>query len=402
MPRAPPQSPSASAAPLTSVSTATGTENAPARGSRATRSQRRFGVATMQPKEEERGSRSSGPKLARPSARKPCSACHCFSTASMAARVSVGPRVGTRISPRMSLGPAASRQTHFVPPSSTPATSGASLIGIDARASAALMRDAWPSPRVLAAVVVVEPARVLRSQPFDQPPHGAHALLRRQRRAASAHVGLDPSGVDHDAGDALARQIDRSAAHHHVHRRLGRRGRNVAAGGVVRERPHAAGDRDYRPTRALSDPLEKRFGHARRTQDVYVEHMLPVVVVDRADGLVRLSHDAGAVDQHVDGALVALHGSSLDAACVGDIYIDEAEPALDVRHQAPQRLRGVRISATGENAPAVNGILPREFEPDSAVRSGDQYRVHRGRAPWMSLANQTEYTSPAQVRLSPP
>src|SRR5205807_1757541 len=214
-------------------------------------------------------SRSSGPKLARPSARKPCSACHCFSTASMAARVSVGPRVGTRISPRMSLGPAASRQTHFVPPSSTPATSGASLIGIDARASAALMRDAWPSPRVLAAVVVVEPARVLRSQPFDQPPHGAHALLRRQRRAASAHVGLDPSGVDHDAGDALARQIDRSAAHHHVHRRLGRPVRNVAAGSVVRERPHAAGDRDYRPTRALSDPLEKRFGHARRPSTAY-------------------------------------------------------------------------------------------------------------------------------------
>src|SRR5438093_13036582 len=98
--------------------------------------------------------------------------------------------------------------------------------------------------------------------------------------------------------------------------------------------------------------------------------MLPVVVVDRADGLVRLSHDAGAVDQHVDGALVALHGSSLDAVCVGDIYIDEAEPALHVRHQALQRLRGVRISAADENAPATNGTLPREFKPVTAALPG--------------------------------
>src|SRR4029077_13961122 len=99
-------------------------------------------------------------------------------TASMAARVSVGPRVGTRTSPRMSSGPEASRQKHFVPPSSTPATSGASLISMRGLAL----------PRVLVAVVVVELARILRAQPADQPPHSGHALLRRQRRAGTTHV----------------------------------------------------------------------------------------------------------------------------------------------------------------------------------------------------------------------
>ena len=75
------------------------------------------------------------------------------------------------------------------------------------------------SPWIFATVVVIELARLIWAERIDEPSHGSHALLWRQRRLGAAHIGPDPSGVDQNTSDAARRQIDRSASHHHVHRR---------------------------------------------------------------------------------------------------------------------------------------------------------------------------------------
>jgi hypothetical protein len=61
------------------------------------------------------------------------------------------------------------------------------------------------SPWIFATVVVIELARLLWAESLDEPSHGSHALLRRQRRFGTAHISPDPSRVDQNTSDAERR-----------------------------------------------------------------------------------------------------------------------------------------------------------------------------------------------------
>src|SRR5581483_4073049 len=72
------------------------------------------------------------------------------------------------------------------------------------------------SPRKLGAVILQVAAVVRRLQPVDHLHHAGHALLDRERRRRTAHVGLHPAGMQGDADQALARDILGEAAPLHV------------------------------------------------------------------------------------------------------------------------------------------------------------------------------------------
>src|ERR1700730_15941937 len=83
------------------------------------------------------------------------------------------------------------------------------IVSISVASDCAALRSPW----IFATVVVIELARLIWAERLDEPSHGSHALLRRQRRLGAAHIGPDPSGVDQNTSDAARRQIDRSASH---------------------------------------------------------------------------------------------------------------------------------------------------------------------------------------------
>jgi hypothetical protein len=105
------------------------------------------------------------------------------------------------------------------------------------------------SPWIFVTVVVIELAQLIWAERIDEPSHGSYALLWRQRRLGTAHIGPNPSGVDQNTSDAARRQIDRSASHHHTHRRLGAAIGNGAARRIVGERAHLTRDGDHQPSR---------------------------------------------------------------------------------------------------------------------------------------------------------
>jgi len=108
-------------------------------------------------------------------------------------------------------------------------------------------RERLRSPWIFATVVVIELARLIWAEHIDEPSHGSHALLWRQRRLGAAHIGPNPSRVDQNTSDAARRQIDRSASHHHIHSRLGAAIGDGAAS-IVGERAHATRDGDHQPS----------------------------------------------------------------------------------------------------------------------------------------------------------
>jgi hypothetical protein len=48
------------------------------------------------------------------------------------------------------------------------------------------------SSGIFATVVVIELARLIWAESLDEPPHGRHAFLRRQRRLGATHVPTQP------------------------------------------------------------------------------------------------------------------------------------------------------------------------------------------------------------------
>src|SRR5262249_38815094 len=70
----------------------------------------------------------------------------------------------------------------------------------------------------IVAIVMKELPRLGRSKCSDETLEGCDAFRRRKRGARPAHVGLDPARIDEDAGDTARGEVDRSAAHCHVHR----------------------------------------------------------------------------------------------------------------------------------------------------------------------------------------
>jgi hypothetical protein len=89
------------------------------------------------------------------------------------------------------------------------------IVSISVASDCAALRSPW----IFATVVVIELARLIWAESLDEPPHGRHAFLRRQRRLGATHIGPDPTRVDQNTSDAARRQINRSASHHHIHGR---------------------------------------------------------------------------------------------------------------------------------------------------------------------------------------
>src|SRR5262249_27844515 len=145
--------------------------------------------------------------------------------------------------------------------------------------------SARPSPRVFAAIVVVEPARVGRAELRDDATHGADALLRCELRIRPAHVSLDPSGIEDHAGDPARPEIDRGGAHRHVHGGLRCTISDITPGSVVSQGSHAARDRHDEPPVTLCHTLEKRLAYAHWTQNVHIENPHPRVVIDGTNRL---------------------------------------------------------------------------------------------------------------------
>ncbi len=65
-----------------------------------------------------------------------------------------------------------------------------------------------------------EPSRMGQSKRRDEALDSSDALGRRQRGVRPAHVGFDPAWIDEDACDCARSEVDRGAAHRHVHRSL--------------------------------------------------------------------------------------------------------------------------------------------------------------------------------------
>ena len=63
----------------------------------------------------------------------------------------------------------------------------------------------WNSPRILTTVIMIELAGMIRAERFDESTHGTHAILWRQGRTWTTHVGLDPSGIYQHARNASRR-----------------------------------------------------------------------------------------------------------------------------------------------------------------------------------------------------
>jgi hypothetical protein len=129
------------------------------------------------------------------------------------------------------------------------------------RVSVASDCAALRSPWIFATVVVMELARLIWAERIDEPSHCSHALLWRQRRLGAAHIGPNPSRVDQNTSDAARRQIDRSASHHHIHRRLGATIGNGAARPIVGERTHATRYGDHHPSLTAGNVITDSENH---------------------------------------------------------------------------------------------------------------------------------------------
>src|SRR3981081_2973276 len=139
------------------------------------------------------------------------------------------------------------------------------------RVSVASDCAALRSPWIFATVVVIELARLIWAERIDEPSHGSHALLWRQRRLGAAHIGPDPSGVDQNTSDAARRQIDRSASHHHIYRRLGAPIGNGAARRIVGERTHATRDGDHQISLTAGNVIAEGLDHPQGPHRVHIE-----------------------------------------------------------------------------------------------------------------------------------
>src|ERR1700730_5124004 len=101
------------------------------------------------------------------------------------------------------------------------------LFQIGAEAGLAFFRGfrltALRSPWIFATVVGIELARLIWAERIDEPSHGSHALLRRQRRLGAAHIG--PDGVvtslkeEHENSASRIFSNDRDYLAPHVHSR---------------------------------------------------------------------------------------------------------------------------------------------------------------------------------------
>jgi hypothetical protein len=105
------------------------------------------------------------------------------------------------------------------------------------------------------------------------------------------HPGLQ------NTSDAARRQIDRSASHHHIHRRLGAATGNGAARRIVGERTHATRDGDHHPSFTAGNVIAKGLDHPQGSHRVHIEYMGPGFVVDIASLLPRRAGNPGAVDE---------------------------------------------------------------------------------------------------------
>src|ERR1700730_5553835 len=83
------------------------------------------------------------------------------------------------------------------------------------------------------------------------------------------------------------RQIDRSASHDHIYRRLGAAIGNGAARRIVGERAHPTRDGDHQPSLTTGNVIAKELKHPQGPHRVHIKYMGPGFVVDIASLLPR-------------------------------------------------------------------------------------------------------------------
>ena len=184
--------------------------------------------------------------------------------------------------------------------------------------------------------------------------------------------------MEHDGDDALVAKTRGELDGDHVERRLRH--------GVADVAPHRLADlhrSDLR--RHVDDP---RVGGATklRQQAATEQPGADSVDLDLADQLLgRLQEhvasglvgtevagvDAGIVEQHVD----RLIADRLDE--VGDRLLVAHVDGVHVLGHSRKFWRGVGVATPGDDAVAAAGEHPCQFEPESAVRSGDDDGAHR-------------------------
>ncbi len=184
-------------------------------------------------------------------------------------------------------------------------------------------------------------------------------------------VRTQPGFID-DTGDAALREVDREAFHHHVHCRLGTAIRVGAAGSVVFDRSHAARDRDNPFEAALRDVLDERLGDPHGSQRIGVEHLRPGGVVETANPLVAWTADACVVQQEIDRLAIQFGCGRPDARRVRDVHFEDANAPTAFGGEPLQLFGGARRPAGREDPPAIGGVLARELEAETAVRTGDE------------------------------
>src|SRR5262245_5661612 len=76
------------------------------------------------------------------------------------------------------------------------------------------------SPGILATIIIEELTGLLPSEGRDETSDRLHALACCKWRIRTAHIGLDPAGIDDHRNDAAICKVNGNGSHHHVHRRF--------------------------------------------------------------------------------------------------------------------------------------------------------------------------------------
>ena len=89
------------------------------------------------------------------------------------------------------------------------------------------------------------------------------------------------------------------------------------------------------------------------------------------------SHNAGIIEEEVNGFPVEFRGRRLDTRELSDIQGQDPQFVAALVSQSAQLGSGIWITTSRVNLPAVGQVLSGKLDPESAIGTGDQGAWHR-------------------------